>query len=162
MSGKKILFLVLALVLPGCIFLFLKFFGKNEFEVAPMFQSAVVVPEVCDGKYTFPYVIPDSMRRHFQIDKSALTVVVLAGMKEEFVSQIQRIEEEFSSDPVQITGWDNESNLKMVRQCVFLMNEQSTFVLLDQSGTIRGQYDGTSLDEIDRLIVEMKILLKKY
>jgi hypothetical protein len=162
MSGKKFLLLVLALVLPVCIFLFLKFFGKNEFNVEPMFQDSVGVPRVCDAKYIFPYVIPDSIRQQLQIDKSKLTVVVLSDPKEKFGSQAKRIEEEFSSDPVQITWWNDANSLAIMKQCVFLMDDQSTVVLLDQSGSIRGQYDGTSLDEADRLLVEMKILLKKY
>ena len=47
MLNKKTLFLFLALVLPIGIFLFLKFFGRNEFSVEPLYTR--VYPEVTEG-----------------------------------------------------------------------------------------------------------------
>lgn len=159
MSGKKSLFLILALALPVGIFLFLKFFGRNEFVVEPLFQTAVSVDGSCPHEYVFPYVIPDSTARALRIEERELTVVVLSDSKAEFDRQVKRIEEEFSNDPVQV---ELKVPRNFVRKCIFLMNETSNIVLLDKSGSIRGQYDGNSLDEMDRLIVEMKIILKKY
>lgn len=163
MSGKKSLFLVLALVLPVGIFLFLKFFGRNEFEVEPLFQLPVPVADRCGPDYVFPYVIPDSIAQELNIQQTELTVVIFALTKDEFSSQVNRIEDEFSADPVQVKWWmrdDDES--QFARQCIFLMNDSLNFALLDKQGRIRGQYDATSLDEMDRLIVEMRIILKKY
>jgi hypothetical protein len=42
------------------------------------------------------------------------------------------------------------------------MPEESDVVLVDFEKRIRGQYDVSSLEEMDRLIVEMKIILKRY
>ncbi len=50
------------------------------------------------------------------------------------------------------------------------MNEDGSFdfdhdkrmILIDKEKRIRGFYDGTNREEVDRLIVEMKILLKSY
>ena len=42
------------------------------------------------------------------------------------------------------------------------MREQFDLVLLDNEGTIRGQYVSDDREEMDRLITELSILLKKY
>lgn len=163
MSGKKSLFLVLALVLPVGIFLFLKFFGKNEFDVEPLFQLPVPVADRCGPDYVFPYVIPDSIGQELNIQQAELTVVVCGDTKDMFSRQVNRIEDEFSADPVQVEWWIRDGDeSQFARQCILLMNDPLSFALLDKEGRIRGQYDGTSLDEMDRLIVEMKIILKKY
>ena len=163
MSGKKSLFLVLALVLPVGIFLFLRFFGKNEFDVEPLFQTPVPVPGECCHDYVFPYIVPNSIGQELNIQQTELTVVVFGDTKDEFSSQVNRIEEEFSADPVRVKSWmGDESEIQFARKCILLMNDPLNFALLDREGRIRGQYDGTSLDEMDRLIVEMKIILKKY
>ena len=57
---KKIIVLFLALLLPVAIFIFLKSFGKNEFEVKPMFQDAVNQPTDCSSfKYQTPYQVAE-------------------------------------------------------------------------------------------------------
>ena len=62
MKGRKVLFLSLALLLPVAIFVFLKIFGQNEFQVAVMHQEGKIdAPENCDFVYSTPYRIPDSV-----------------------------------------------------------------------------------------------------
>jgi len=43
-----------------------------------------------------------------------------------------------------------------------LMDAGSSIALVDHLGRIRGYYRGDDRDEVDRLIVEMKIILKQY
>ncbi len=169
MRGKKIIYLILALILPVFVFLFLKFFGRNEFDVQPLFQEPIKVEEACSGEYKFPYVIPDSLSTQLKINEYDLTIipVLLNGddSQEEISNQVKRIEEEFSTASFQIK-WLEESevdiDLRVMKTCVLLMPENTSIVLIDRAGRIRGQYDGASLDEMDRLIVEMKIILKRY
>jgi len=47
------------------------------------------------------------------------------------------------------------------QQCVFLANA-NRIVLVDTEGHIRGLYPDASLKEIDRLILELKIIFKQY
>ncbi|HEX5168134.1 MAG TPA: hypothetical protein VFW11_03100 [Cyclobacteriaceae bacterium] len=165
MSGKKSIYLMLALALPIGVFLFLKFFGKNEFHVEPLFQSSVPVDTMCNLSYTFPYVIPDSVVRQFDINDHELTLVVFEKdeMKNEIEREVRRVEEEFSSEPVRIIRQEGvDTGVQYLRRCTFLMNDNVTISLVDKRGRIFGQYDGSSLEDMDRLIVEMKIILKKY
>lgn len=52
---KKILFLVFTLAIPVAIFLFLKIFGNNEFEVPILFENGI--PECENSKA--PHVVPE-------------------------------------------------------------------------------------------------------
>ena len=168
MRGKKVVYLILALILPVFVFLFLKFFGRNEFEVQPLFQEQITVGEGCIGEYKFPYVIPDSLSGQLEINEYDLTVIPVVlnyDHPQEITNQVKRVEEEFSTASIQIKTLDeNASNidLKAVKTCLLLMPENTSVVLIDRLGRIRGQYDASSLDEMDRLIVEMKIILKRY
>ena len=49
-----------------------------------------------------------------------------------------------------------------LRNCIFLLGQSTNAVLIDAERRICGQYDLTDLDEADRLIMEMKIILKQY
>ena len=64
MRGKKALFLFLALALPICIFVFLKMFGRNEFDVPLLYDKGVLQkPAECNVVYNEPYTIADSIMR---------------------------------------------------------------------------------------------------
>lgn len=165
MTGKKAI-LIVALILPIGIFMFLKFFGRNQFEVQPLFQEKTDAID-CAGEYEFPYVIPDSMSRQWSVNDYELTVISFVNSdnhsNNEILVQIRRIEDEFSGFPIQIRSMkENDVLVNKVRSCVLLMPENTSVVLIDRGGSIRGQYDGSSLEEMDRLLVEMKIILKKY
>lgn len=165
MTGKKVI-LIIALILPIGIFMFLKFFGKNQFDVQPLFQEKTDVAD-CAGEYEFPYVIPDSISHQWSINEYELTVIPFVhndnSTDNETLIQIRRIEEEFSGYPIQIRQIEgNDALTQKTKSCVLLMPEKTSVVLIDKSGSIRGQYDGSSLEEMDRLMVEMKIILKKY
>jgi hypothetical protein len=164
MTGKKAI-LIIALILPIGVFMFLKFFGRNQFEVQPLFQERSDVID-CAGEYQFPYVIPDSISHQWKIKEYELTVVPFVhgdSSDRETSAHLRRIEEEFSGYSIQIKPMgENDTLANKIRSCVLLMPESTSVVLVDRAGSIRGQYDGSSLDEMDRLIVEMKIILKKY
>lgn len=167
MKGKKIIYLFLALLLPVGVFLFLKFFGKNEFEVKPLYQTEITnIPEDCKGDYHVPYVIPDSLNNRLpEIKNSLLTVVVFADQTDKrsgVHKQVDRVKEEFSKDPVSIVYLDGGGDVDVLRRCVFLLSEEMSVALVDRERRIRGQYNVASLEDADRLIVEMQIILKKY
>jgi hypothetical protein len=46
--------------------------------------------------------------------------------------------------------------------CLLRVDEPWSVVLLDQQNKIRGFYDGSRRDEMDRLDTELSILLKQY
>lgn len=169
MTGKKIVYLFIALLLPIAVFLFLKFFGKNEFAVTPLFQSEKELPSGnCAYSYDVPYTIPDSVFSLLRIQsRSELVVVIFAAASagEEDDRLVNRVQDGFLYDPVEFR-WISEDTSAvrwdLIRRCVFLLPDGINVVALDRKGRIRGQYDGHSLEEMDRLTVELKVILRKY
>lgn len=164
MKTKKIIFLTLALLLPVAVFIFLKLFGRNQFDVPVMYQEGSIdAPAGCNYTYRTPYYIPDSVMMLLGRNKADSLYVVYfqPGLR----VPLNRIAVEFEGDPVAViapAGFPEETNLTLVQDCVFLMQPPLSVVLVDQRNRIRGYYDGSDRDEIDRLIVEMKIILKQY
>ena len=167
MSAKKVILLFTALGLPIAVFLFLKFFGKNEFGVPALFQDQVNVPPGCSANYNVPYTLPDTLRLFRQKDNSlaGLTVVIFDESREDrspLGKQVNRLKEEFSEDDVSFVYAENNEFFATLKKCVFLLNESQSVALIDDKRRIRGLYDVGSLEEADRLMVELKIILKKY
>lgn len=184
MIQKKIIFLFCALLLPVAVFLFLKSFGKNEFDVKPLFQTSVQVGERCaEYSYRFPYTIPDSLRSFvFQETKDTLTLIVLTqtlpDIEKHLSVQLERIFKESSLGRVFLlhdgesntSGFDSRVTIKDIgvdnflslKYCALLLSSEQSAVLIDSQGRVRGQYNLSELDEVDRLIMEAKIILKQY
>jgi hypothetical protein len=161
MKQKSIL-LFLALLLPVCIFLFLKFFGKNEFSVPPLYAD--VYPEntdECGNKIMLPYVIPDSLKRSFNVQRDSLSLIYFGDLRENSMVQLKRVNNDFR-DAVRLHILSpSEKSLKL-KTCVFFLKDSLDLVLIDPSGVIRGQYKSDDREEVDRLLTELTILLKRY
>ncbi len=173
---RKGLLLFLALLLPVIIFLFLHFFGKNEFEVPVLYQTQDELPGNCEMEYSLPYTVKSE-----KVDVADGAVILFsAGLTNEMFDntlfQLSRLQDEFGEDSPQIIvmkkngdelpSVDGEMLIGSVdydfeQQCVFLANA-NRIVLVDTEGHIRGLYPDASLKEIDRLILELKIIFKQY
>ena len=160
MKSRQLLLLLIALLFPSCIFIFLKIFGKNRFDVPPMFVDAVTQSAgACDVNYQFPYQVADSVLKHVGLEENhALYVYFDSGESERVFT---RVEDRYKNDPVAGTHLDPERDA-FLKQCIFLLEEPFNAVLVDRNGVIRGQYDLHERDEVDRLITEIAILLEKY
>jgi hypothetical protein len=161
MKGKKFLFLFLALLLPIAVFVFLKFFGKNRFEVPLIYKDGVSdPPAACLFDYPKPYLIPDSILAVAGANNSS---IVILDFSRQPSTEMQVVRDEFDHDPVVIKSAStlNFADEKLLRECIFLMKEPNELVMIDSEKRIRGYYENTR-EEIDRLILELKILLKKY
>jgi hypothetical protein len=71
---------------------------------------------------------------------------------------ISKISIEEGNSPYYQTMSTNVNNYAKYIGCNFILDDLNQLVLLDEKNRIRGYY-GRDLDEIDRLIVEAKILL---
>ena len=178
MQGKKGLYLIAALGLPIFVFLFLKFCGRNEFNVEPLFQAgSIEVAGDCEFNYQIPYTISDSVFNRYQIGKTLFSVITFTDTLRN--PMIQQVNEELKSDSVTFFNVVNENafltknsetNLNLVeevqfdfdKQCIFLLKEPFNTVLVNNSGVIYGQYNSRDRYEVDRLLAELLILLKKY
>jgi hypothetical protein len=93
------------------------------------------------------------------------------------LSELNRIATKYQPDSVEtiiVSGMPNlpKSELPVTQlnydsfgwvvACAFRVNEPWSVVLLDNQNRIRGYYDGSRRDEMDRLDLEMSIILKKY
>lgn len=186
MNSKKPILLFLALVLPVAVFIFLKFFGKNEFAVPVLFDEGIATPVGCESfKYDVPYSIPDTLLAKFSWNSSdSISLVVFRGTtdaeQQEQSIQFNRIFTEFPTDNFKIvllsennkaeqSELENvrlvrvkEQQKSSVRSCVFLLKPTDNAALLDSKKRIRGQYNTANREDVDRLIMEIKIILKKY
>lgn len=163
--NKKSGFLLLALVLPVLVFTFLKFFGKNEFVVEPLFQTAEAkLPPGCAG-INIPYVVPDSayfaLKQEHEAD--SLLIIFYEGMADDLKAseaQLIRLNEYLQLDSG--VGFRRISEKSKSVECTLLLNASLDLVLLDGKKRIRGQYNSNDRDEVDRLMTELDIILKRY
>lgn len=163
-GSRKALYLFLALILPGLVFVFLKYFGKNEFAVEPLFVHEVPAQVSGCGKVTIPYLLPDSIVVPLFREADSLSLILFGALKGDVIeSQWKRVQKEINGDPVQFLNYaDTSATEHTLRQCTFLLREPFDAVLVDRRGVIRGQYDFSDREEADRLITEVTIILKKY
>jgi len=164
MKGKKLILLTLALLLPVAIFIFLKIFGRNEFKVPPLHEEGTIdAPSNCNFNYATPYRIPDSLIAVLDLRRRDSLYVFYFDPSPS--AAMKRVETESKGWPVGMVNTSSfpaGSDLRVIRDCVLLMKSPASVVLVDHDRRIRGYYDGTDRDEVDRLIVEMKIILKQY
>lgn len=162
MNAKKILLLFLALLFPACIFVFLKFFGQNEFAVPPLYTD--VIPDgikECGITLELPYHIADSIHSTFSMKSKPLSLIHFGNMTVESETQLERVKAEHATD-VNMQFMPASKEAARIMQCVFFLKNSYNLVLVDKEGLIRGQYISGDREEMDRLLTELTILLKRY
>ncbi|HPM32209.1 MAG TPA: hypothetical protein PLJ60_17890 [Chryseolinea sp.] len=160
---KKSIFLFLALILPVLIFVFLKFFGRNEFAVTPLFiENDSEIPEGC-LPVSFPYHIQDSVLRQLDFREDSLALVLFGESNDEAKIQINRIMDEISNDDIRMIRFPAPGEkILQWKKCIFFLKEPFDLVLVDRNGLIRGQYTSGDREDVDRLLMEITIILKRY
>jgi hypothetical protein len=176
--NKKFIYLFLALALPGLIFVFLKKFGKNEFTIPVYFEMGIEPDSICSMHVEGTYEVPDSIltRLGLDIDATAKVTVIYPFVKDD-LSEVVRVVDKYMAsgiNAVVVSGIQNNPESKLRRvflnynefgptvYCLLRVDEPWSVVLLDQQNKIRGFYDGSRRDEMDRLDTELSILLKQY
>ncbi len=176
---RKSFLLFLALLLPILIFLFLRFFGKNEFSIPVYYERSIAnQPALCSQTYEFPYRIPGTST----LPITGVTVVLFgadleARQLEESAFQIDRLKSQSFGDAISAVWVDSSpqhlsdlgispvildsASYDQEEACIYLM-QSNILVLVDSARQIRGYYKEASLKEIDRLIMELKILFNNY
>jgi protein SCO1/2 len=205
-KGIKVLVLMCILLTPAAVYVFLKAFGHNEFDL-PFYseEGKLETTSFSSNTDSDPKIFKfeelfDSTGKKVDQDSYANDIIIL-----EFVSsqsdrkkrdfQIKRISDIFQAEEsvrilrvftdnnhsgsiqvkivdqpernisVLYTG-DNEMT-KMIKSIISADNNQGSgatydiMLLLDNQQRIRGSYAIHDFEEIDRLILEVKILLKK-
>lgn len=156
---KKMIFLFLALLFPVCIFLFLKFFGKNEFAVQPLYTE--VYPENmtgCGVTVALPYRVPDSVKASLDLSKELMSLIHFGPLSAEAKKSLEKV----MADENRIELKLIPDSLSQLKNCIFFLKDPNDLVLVDSGGTIMGQYISDDRDEIDRLRTELSIIFKDY
>ncbi len=184
----KAVILFAALLLPVLIFVFLKMFGNNEFDI-PVYNHTEISEEVNCDDVTTPHVVhilktksavitPNQVANIYHIyNPTTGSKLVMRGLMkvkdrmeglEAVIHSISQSDISVSTteltEQYQIGGiWkmyqtDSQSFNDFIN-CELMITGQESLVLVDQKGVIRGYYDGEDGEETDRLILESKILL---
>lgn len=161
--SRKFIYLVLALILPVGVFIFLRSFGKNEFYIPVYYEQGIEDPSAgCPYLYSAPYRVADSILLRIGKTHYPATLLVV-DTSSQVKAGLKRLTGEFEPSEYQLlfpdkdpTIWDHWC------ACVFFLHKPWSAVLIDSKNQIRGYYSPNTREEMDRMIVEMKILLKKY
>ncbi len=158
--NKKISYLLLALALPVLVFIFLKLFGKNHFDIPVYYKDGISdLPKECPGNYHGQYALPDSILLALGFKRE--TVVLLVDSSEMNNKEVAELKQSFGDLQLQIISLKGiEANrLNRIKNCALLLKEPWKAILVDKQKRIRGYYAFTNLEETDRLKVEVEILL---
>lgn len=166
----------MALVVPVAVFLFLKTFGRNEFEVQPLFIDVVPErPSFCPlMDIQVPYHLPPAVQARFHLSGKNQLILYYIGQPDNLL--IQRLRNSFSKEelnwfiitpdtlkriPAENCILMPDDSISFYRLCYLFLPEQKNIVLVDSLARIRGYY-GSSREEVDKLLMEASIILKKY
>lgn len=157
---KKII-LILALLVPIGIFIFLKFFGKNEFTIPVYYESGVDHPPAdCNRTYDSPYLVSATALN--TIGWNGHNVLLVADSSDVIQKALMSLDEKISNEIQSLFLSGQEDDQHELLTCDLLLKSPWKVVLIDDQRRIRGYYDPSDRDEMDRLVVELKILLKQY
>jgi len=152
--------------LPGLTFLFLKFAGKNQFQVPILYKDGITnMPSDCftTSANKKPYSLSRQNLDELKISQEVNVIVfpdgklntkeVLSGISEEFGSSRVGVIDvlELTQDSVLLNDW---------KKCVLFIKPPFQSVLVDGLGQVRSYYDLKSREEIDRLRVEIQITIE--
>jgi len=163
-KNRKAIVLIAALLLPALVFLFLKYFGRNEFAVAPLYETEL--PEGandCGVAEKLPYRLPEPVMEALHIPAGdSLAVVLFTKETPDEATQVKRVKEEVGLPLYWFTVIDTSTLDPEWRRCVFFLKDGQDVALIDTKHRLRGLYSITDREDADRLITELTIILKQY
>jgi hypothetical protein len=157
----KAVFLFVALFLPVCIFLFLKFFGENEFAVPALYVDTAPPGAADCPAVDVPYAVADSVWNQLPAGNS-LGLIYIGDPSTKTENMLNRIQNEVRALPIAVTSLVPDDRYLRWKHCVFFLDDPFDLVLVDGERLIRGQYESGDRKEVDRLLTEIDILLKNY
>jgi protein SCO1/2 len=214
--SRKLPILLLILAIPIGVALFLKFFGKNKYELDVFYPDGVISTNTfCEfepGQHYIPdfnLINQDSLVVSGKILNDKISVVNFFFSSCPTIcpvmsSEMMRVQEVFQENPdIQILGFSVDpeydtpevlrsfgdrfdvksgfwhlltgprDEIYQLARCGFILPVEhggddpydfihsEKFILVDGQRRIRGYYDGTSRKDVDRLIIEIQILMRE-
>ncbi len=172
---RKILFLIAALIIPSMVYIFLREFGNNKFEIPVHYANGFVI-EGCSSDTTTTHLVKFE---NYQLSGVQLFYFPKWVNSNEFYRQCERIK--VKSYPVVFTAISDttmqsklgntlvvadDAQLYNIANCSLVLGQKvaitkpvyNQLVLVDAQKRIRGYYNGDELEDMDRLDVELDIL----
>src|SRR5687768_13056805 len=118
---KKPILLFLALLFPACIFVFLKFFGKNEFSVPPLYTE--IYPdgrEECGVSVTLPYHIPENVKSWLFHSEDSLALVHFGELRTDSEKQLERVSNEYGK-AIKLQFVNRSDSVLHLKKCIFFL-----------------------------------------
>jgi len=185
----KPLFLTILVVMPVLVFLFLKIFGVNQYEIPVYYENGLQNPN-CGLELTAQYEVPaleyfgmskiqtelpakprlylngPSSHRNEQIPASLVRLLQSPLFHDDvdvviFYGDDADLNDNFSSDLMLVRG--SPQQIDKFFRCGLILNKAdyaSWIILVDSQRRIRGYYDGEDDEEVERLDLEVTILLQ--
>ena len=178
-------FLFLLLAIPVLIYLFLKLFGSNTFQI-PEYYSEGIHSELCgiSTNQSFQISIHDTLSTSNNFNDKIMLFFVHSDLNEnltKMAKELERIILSQSSSGITVIGlrdsisqfplFDGVSYITLSRKnlgefinCNLLVFQEEPdtpyhyIVMVDANRRIRGYYNGSKFDEYDRLAAELDIL----
>lgn len=151
----------MALVVPGLIFVFLKFAGRNEFDIPLYYEDGLPPLDGC----------PETAAGPYRITKSGTAIgdsicVVVFDVPQDLLQRRKFDLKDELGDGYALIDMPrlipDSAEYVLWKTCRIRMKEPWNTALIDAGGHIRGYYEIGNREEMDRLRVELKILLKRY
>ena len=154
---RKGFILLFALLFPVLVFLFLKFFGKNEYELS-VYESS------CTD------IIDELRIKEFQNKYKIKIIDIRLGndnlLIDNYINKLDigdEIEVITLSDELRNLNWlsirADKSLINNLAACVYGITFNNSFILLmDDENNVRGYFNSTDRGDIERLDVEIDIL----
>lgn len=174
----KIAFLVIALIVPSLIYLSLRGFGENKFEIPVYYQTGMPF-DGCLTKGEEPHLF---QFEPYELQSTQLFYLPQWVNDDSFYQQCARIKEKHPN--VVFTAIADTSNYKNLERVLLISDEAHLYeivncglvlgqeveistpifnqlVLVDINKQIRGYFNGNELEDMDRLDMELDILGKE-
>jgi hypothetical protein len=158
----KRVILFFALIFPIGLFVFLRYFGKNEFTIPVYFETeAPEIPEGCKTTIPLPYAVSEAALH--SLGWKGTSALIVSDTSAVTKRELNQLTQDLNSDNFKIIFINGvDPVVTEICRCELLLNSPWTAVLIDQEKKIRGYYMPNSREEFDRLTVELKILLNQY
>ncbi len=174
----KILFLIAALVIPSMVYIFLRGFGENKFEIPVYYPNGLTI-EGCSSDTSTTHLVKFE---NYKLQGAQLFYFPKWVNSNEFYRQCERI----MAKPYQVVFIAiadttlqsklgntlvvaDENQLFNIANCALVLGQEvaiakpifNRLVLVDAKKRIRGYYNGADLEDMDRLDIELDILSKE-
>ena len=115
----------------------------------------------CGVSVTLPYHIPDHVKSSLFLSQDSLILVHFGELTTGGEKQLERVSNEYGK-AIKLQRIPASDSAMHLKNCVFFLKDRYDLVLVDRVGLIRGEYISDDREEVDRLLMELAILFKKY